>query len=889
MFKGVRSQPKHFCILCDYSCSAWKDLFAHLSTEWGVNVFACLKCSVGFLSWTALREHEKSTHIGSKNVQNTDSMLDIIGHVLVCGDCGIHVVVIANPFGVVKANFDALKDHCSGNFRKLSFYSWSTSVKEYLGKCSVPKSLNIRIKFVPYLVGVPTKCKECSMEMLTYDQMEDHAFMKHSSECVFKSCTICSKNFSNDFTYETHTIHSHTSERYFLLEFLSSYPNTSPFVAAGFKSSDRLRCDLCARNIPLNEFNKHDCAVNYTRRLEVDGLIVKCPSIILKDFSINLSSNNSVLTSSVGNKFAKKALVTLKYAANMGLESLDAIKSKEYWSCRCCELIFDKRQTFANHLANFHRLQLKSASFSATDKVFLLQYGDIVSVGDDGVVCPKPNCRAAFCSAPAVEWHLKVKHSHEFAPYTSLRSASSLIEPPSLLPMTSSEPDTMELGNKRKKSKPVPSNMSISNVFSLAGGPKKSSSVSSKPLPSVAHKQPSTSSLSSSSTPPDNQTVLLHPPPIPNMKPGLYNFIVTRKTNPLNGQPKVVGMFQSLEHANINYLVDPSQIEALVNVAGNGRTKFAVGCIPSNFKLPEGIKGVPHLPVLPVPTTNAVSATMSFINGQTDSPVPPVPNPFSSSSHWECPICSIKSSDVDFLRNHLKETHTHLCSRCGACFVTIEHERIHRSMENCPIIKPNSIYVCAKCPIAFELLRDYYAHLIDNHQTDVSFDETTGQVYPSCNIQLASQMINAHPADPSEVSIVDAIIVENASSIDLQLVNQSANPDDVTIVEESNTCCAKRKADDETSGAVQAPKRVAAVAAEADKSSNDTVVDTDRPEETTKCIDAVGDKSFNIGADMDDSETSSSCSSDLTEDATEKNKNGTKNFLLFSIYYALCF
>lgn len=792
IYKGIKksSIPTTCCVLCDQSFTSWKDFFNHLTTsEPGINIFTCLKCSIGFLSVGGLRDHEKEYHPTSKYVQGSDTMVDIFAHVLVCGDCGVHTVLIGNPFGSVKSNYDAIKSHCPSKMRKLSLYGWSSLAREYLPKCSVPKALNIRIKFVPTVHDVPLKCSDCSFEYSNYQQIENHAVLKHSANCTYKTCKVCSKSFATDFTYDMHTYHSHTSERWFLLEFLSSYPNGAPLDAAGFKISDRLFCDLCARSVPILEFNKHDCAVSYTRRIEVNGSRVKCPSVVLNKVGVGLSSTESPLAASISKTFTKIAMITLKYMSTLEVDSVETMKNKEYWSCFCCESIFDKRNLFASHLAKVHRNFNPSnrVSSSGLTHESLVKYGKFVVVSSDGVCCPIKDCSGVFCSILAAEWHLKSKHGDDFISPSSLVDSTTEIVPsaPLLLQISATPPADPVLHEQPEQRKKTNRSVAISNVFSLANGASTSTTV-------AAATKSTRPPIVATSTNTGSQTVLLHPPPVPNMKPGIYTFVVLDKA--IQGHNMVsdvkLGMFKSCEaFGGCDYFVNCEQVESLMKVSNNGQTKFAVGCIPANYKLPEGVK-IPHLAAV-VQQQQTNQSLASTVHHVASLPLPPPPQ--AVSSHWECPICSLQSSSVVFLRNHLKDKHSHLCYKCGSCFVSTEYERIHE--RSCSFTMPyNSSFFCRPCNITFSILKDYYFHLMDNHQADVSFDETNGQVYPSCTIIQAAtatvvpRTIGAVRTTANEISVDKT---PSSSVSNLQAANEN---DDITIIEEN--AGVKRKAND---------------------------------------------------------------------------------------------
>uniref|UniRef100_A0A915L5F0 C2H2-type domain-containing protein n=1 Tax=Romanomermis culicivorax TaxID=13658 RepID=A0A915L5F0_ROMCU len=242
----------------------------------------------------------------------------------------------------------------------------------------------------------------------------------------------------------------------------------------------------------------------------------------------------------------------------------------------------------------------------------------------------------------------------------------------------------------------------------------------SKPSQAIELDSQKSQFISESSAPPPPVTLLLHPPPVQDMKPGQYNFFSTKILSGVD-QLRLTGLVDKISsgvliacgNPSLIYFVCGNHVSSMAMVAENGRTHFAVGSIPPNFKLPENIN-VPNLEDVLKP-------------GKDNS------EPKDSSAGamlWECPICMEKMTTP--LKNHLMQRHLYFCLKCSACFVTQAFIQMHDSTCNFQHPASKVLYLCTICRCVFSAIVCFYNHLIETHQNGVTFDETTGQVFPYC-------------------------------------------------------------------------------------------------------------------------------------------------------------
>lgn len=106
---------------------------------------------------------------------------------------------------------------------------------------------------------------------------------------------------------------------------------------------------------------------------------------------------------------------------------------------------------------------------------------------------------------------------------------------------------------------------------------------------------------------------------------------------------------------------------------------------------------------------------------------------------WECPICPLKSSNVRYLKQHLKNKHCYLCPNCAHCFVTFQHQKEHETQ--CKAMSFGKLLQstqstrlppkCVKCStVQCNSWKDYFCHLFDIHQSDIRFSADTGRIFP---------------------------------------------------------------------------------------------------------------------------------------------------------------
>lgn len=158
----------------------------------------------------------------------------------------------------------------------------------------------LEIDYCPSIEKVPTKCDECELEYETVDEIESHAQSSH--DIPPKQCPICSQSFYSNLilrfvlivlfqlsfiehmlTCRDHMLSNHLSDPANVVAFLDAV-TPAPLKTPSSPEKDKpiasvdLQCDLCGVIESSARFNtKHDCAVSFTRRLVVDGELVKCP------------------------------------------------------------------------------------------------------------------------------------------------------------------------------------------------------------------------------------------------------------------------------------------------------------------------------------------------------------------------------------------------------------------------------------------------------------------------------------------------------------------------------------------------------------------------------------------------------------------------------------
>lgn len=109
----------------------------------------------------------------------------------------------------------------------------------------------------------------------------------------------------------------------------------------------------------------------------------------------------------------------------------------------------------------------------------------------------------------------------------------------------------------------------------------------------------------------------------------------------------------------------------------------------------------------------------------------------------ECPACrcsgtSQRFASVPALKEHLIQQHINVCPFCAACFVSTAQMHLHLNNRGlCPkpmnVAATNAKYECNICKANFlSQPREYYYHLIAQHQNKVNFNEKTGKNRKIC-------------------------------------------------------------------------------------------------------------------------------------------------------------
>lgn len=625
-----------------------------------------------------------------------------------------------------------------------------------LSASELSSSLQLSVSYISINRSLPASCYFCPTKK--FDSCRDlFTHLCETQHLDLLNCVKCGSQQSSVVAYHDHLINQNCTaappaEDSVMLDFIrSSFVDGLSTTKSGKSAKDkrkikssnnpRISCDLCGKSYKENQWNSHDCAISYTRRLLVDNKVVKCPAVTFTPSKVDCCASGCFeVPQKMLAWLSRNVILPLILTKDVSLCDCPLKKSTENINVRSCGRELKKESDSEPNMLNCPKWRLKKNLTKAEERNEEVEESKEANLSEE--TASNDSSENFFEKIEA-----EVKRSLEFLkekqsdktgqnPPGKMLNDQKLTEEKSILheekqlnvagksdfdivgltpadsmSETQSQAEAAEhllAKEKSAENRPVAPlcaklPIQICEVFSLA--PPEEDVDENSPLITDAEMVDTNSELSA--------VPQLSPPVSAVLVPSLSEI---KPTCSYAGAP-----LPGMESGSYQLTVLPQNL-----IPSRLQTDFAAVISPSDARIG------PHYLISGAGAKEALLSENRWIQTSIDPLVATdglaaladgcpshLPCQITSTT---CTVCRVEQKSRELLALHMKQKHVLLCGKCTVCFVSESCLTAHREIcQKNPVDLIGMMFWCPRCPKSFNDLGHYYIHLIEIHPDKVRY------------------------------------------------------------------------------------------------------------------------------------------------------------------------